>query len=90
MSRPKPKLADHVHLVIGIMPYECSEVISAWVTKDAAEDEKDRLTKLAEDYGRNHLRYTDAKANEITEQTKGYGVFNTQSIDVMHKEAEHG
>lgn len=59
MSRPEPKIADHVFVVVGSLPYEFQEPKSAWTTEAGAEAESKRLETLADQKNRTEAEDKD-------------------------------
>lgn len=84
VSRCKPKLADHVHVVVGGVPYEFQTPISAWTTAAGAELEAKRLEDLVA------IKTTDeAELKRIVDQTHYCEDFWVVPLDVMHQEGTH-
>lgn len=80
-KQPRPQLVTIVHIVMGSMPYEFTQVMSVWATKADAEAEEKRLTELAEAYEYKDDP-TDAERDEIYQQTGNATNFWTNEFPV--------
>jgi len=74
--------ADPVHLVIGWMPYEFTEVLSVWTTLPAAEAEVKRLAGLVTAHNAKK-KTTAAEVMALVEQTAYCSDFDTKTIGVQ-------
>jgi hypothetical protein len=75
MSRPKPKIAGQVHIVLGTLPWEFTTVMSVWTTPEAAKAEEQRLEKL------------ESKKRKTTDEEvelKGAEVFAVEAYEIRH------
>lgn len=79
MSRPKPKLAETIYVVRGLIEYEGTDMLSGWITEDGAEAE----VKILEAHDRT------CHDDECTTTHYGKGNYLVDPLRIYHREASH-